>query len=126
MPISGSFKILDWKESVEHTLEGAGKVANVIVRQQYSGDLEGSSEIDYRLFYTPNGDAEFNGFERITGMLNGQQCSMVLKHDGQFTAGKASSEFHIVDAQPLTEWVGRKGQFQSTEGGNANYRIYDD
>jgi len=75
------------------------------------------------MYYDADGNAVFNGFELITGTINEQRCNLVLKHDGKFASGVASSEFIILVADKLDMLEGKTGTFTSMEGGQAQYQI---
>ncbi|MDR7121072.1 DUF3224 domain-containing protein [Rheinheimera soli] len=121
--LKGSFQITDWKESINKSFDDGAKLSKALVSQTYSGDITGSSEVQYQLSYETTGDACFNGFEFISGTIGDTPCKLTLKHDGTFEKGIAKSQFGIVSSATHPEWVGVTGFFTSTEGGQANYLI---
>jgi hypothetical protein len=123
MQLTGTFKITDWKESVEKSFDDEGKLTTATVIQDYSGDITGKSEIKYQVNYESNGDVSFVGFEFIEGKIAGKSCKLTIKHDGSFDKGLAKSQFYIVHSSTHNELVGIKGSFESVEGGQAKYVI---
>ncbi len=123
MQLSGTFQIVDWQESTQQSFDDDSKLNQAKVKQSYSGDFQGNSEVNYLMHYNKDGSAEFNGFEYFSGTIKGQPCTLVLKHNGRFENGVASSQFVISDAQGFDDLAGKTGQFKSTEGGQAQYQI---
>lgn len=123
MGLKGTFQITDWQETVEQEFEKGKKLSTALVQQAYSGDINGNSEVRYQLYYSENGDALFNGFETITYDKNDEQVVLILKHDGKFESGIASSKFTIVDSSHECSLIGRSGTFRSIKGGKAIYQI---
>lgn len=121
MDFTGTFQILDWQESTEQALNMNTKVSKALIKQQYSGVIQGSSNTHYLLYYSEDGDATFTGFEVITGNINEQAYQLTLKHNGHFINGVASSQFVIIQSVPESHLLGKSGRFDSTETGKANY-----
>lgn len=120
MERNGEFQISDWQETTSIERENGGKVTVAQVKQQYEGAITGHSDVSYVMHYDKHGDATFCGFEVITlNDINGQQ--LTLKHTGQFTGGKATSDFVVVHSD--CDLQSKKGSFVSTENGKAVYRI---
>lgn len=117
--MKGSFQIVAWNETEKQNIEEGLKLAVAEVKQHYSGDIQGSSEIHYQLFYSQNGNAHFVGFEIIT--ISNRTASLTLQHTGRFTNGIASSDFIVIHSTLTSIPVGSTGHFDSTDGGKANY-----
>lgn len=123
MELKGTFQITDWQETIEQAFEEGEKLSIALVQQAYSGDINGNSEIRYQLYYSKSGDAVFNGFETITSDKNNEQVLLIIKHNGKFENGTASSQFTIIDSKYDNNLVGKNGTFKSIEGGKAIYQI---
>ena len=121
MQLKGTFQITDWKESEEKLFDDGGKLTTATISQDYSGEIIGKSELKYQMYYAPNGDASFVGFEVIVGTIDDKPCELTLKHDGGFEAGIAKSHFTILNTSSDKKLVGMKGYFESGEGGQANF-----
>lgn len=123
MPLTGTFQITQWTETVEQELANGTKLSNAIVEQNYEGDITGTSQVNYQMYYGQDGNAVFNGFETITLASQEQQQTLVLKHDGQFNNGVATSKFTIVGSSEDKNLIGQSGSFESIEGGKAKYIV---
>ena len=123
MQLKGTFQITNWQESVSTSFEQGAKLSKALVSQTYSGDITGSSEVQYQLNYETTGNACFNGFEFISGKLGDAACLLTLKHDGTFEKGVAKSQFVIISSASHPELLGVTGLFTSGEAGQASYII---
>jgi hypothetical protein len=133
MKLKGVFEINDWKETIDLERLAIGKVSSATIEQTYQGDLIGTSHVYYQMYYSPNGDAKFTGFEIFEGQLSNaineklglteSQINLVLKHDGQFKNGVASAKFKVIQSEQNESLQGLRGMFESTSGGNANFEI---
>lgn len=123
MELSGTFQITDWQENVEKELSDGAKLSNAIVQQSYTGDLTGSSEVRYQLYYDAHCNAIFVGFETLTLNADHAPATLVLQHSGAFKNGVASSQFTVVASSADASLLGRSGSFKSTEGGKAEYQL---
>ncbi len=121
MELAGQFQIQDWQEqAIESSSE---KLSQAKVKQSYKGALSGTSEVRYQLYYHPEGDAHFNGFEVITLTSPHQGGVLVLAHQGQFKQGVASSQFVVKFCSFDDSWVGKEGSFTSTSHGRAEFEM---
>ena len=123
MQLKGTFQITNWQESVSTSFEQGAKLSKALVSQTYSGDITGSSEVQYQLNYETTGNACFNGFEFFTGSLGDAPCQLTLKHDGTFEKGVAKSQFVIISSSTHAGLLGLEGNFISGEAGQASYLI---
>lgn len=121
MQLKGTFQITNWQESVSTSFEQGAKLSKALVSQTYSGDITGSSKVQYQLSYESTGEASFNGFEFITGSIGDTPCQFTLKHDGTFEKGVAKSQFVIISSATHAELLGLSGSFTSGEAGQASY-----
>ncbi|WP_158657771.1 DUF3224 domain-containing protein [Agarilytica rhodophyticola] len=121
--LKGIFHIEDWQESADSEMSGGAKLTTAKVQQRYEGDIVGTSKTQYRMYYKTDGNAYFNGFEKISGSIRSTTCQLVLKHDGIFENGQAKSQFTIVECTPLYEMIGKTGRFISTQAKQASYCI---
>ena len=123
MQINGVFQITDWQETTEQSFADGGKRTRATVTQTYDNALVGSSKVYYQMHYGKDGNADFNGFEYFEGTLNQQAVKWVLKHDGAFKSGQATSQFVVVSSNHRDFPVGVSGRFVSSESGPADFTI---
>ena len=123
--LHGVFQITGWDETPYVENADGTKQTHAKVAQTYSGDIEGASELQYLMSYSPNGVAIFVGFETVTGSINGNSGSFIIQHNGKFEDGVASSDFLIVADSGTEKLVGISGTgtFKSGDNGQANYTI---
>ncbi|ESP94368.1 DUF3224 domain-containing protein [Pseudoalteromonas luteoviolacea] len=122
MAITGTFQISNWQESVTTSMENNCKISNAVVDQSYSGDIIGTSQIHYQLYYNSEGNARFTGYEVLT-LTEDQSKKIILQHAGKFEGGSASAQLDVIDCNFDDNLIGKTGNFISKEGGKADYRI---
>ncbi|MFW8590785.1 DUF3224 domain-containing protein [Glaciecola sp. 2405UD65-10] len=123
--LQGVFQITAWDEQPYTENDDGSKLTNAKITQTYSGDIEGTSELQYLMAYSPSGAAHFVGIETVTCTIEGKLGSIVLQHIGKFEAGVASSKFTILansGNNALSDLSG-SGSFTSGENGQASYLI---
>lgn len=123
MALKGEFHIQDWQEKTLKTLAPKSKINSATVKVRYTGDITGEGEVQYHLNYQHDDNADFIGFEVIQGVINEQSVTLILKHDGSFKVGIASSKFIVVNSFPEQSYIGLKGEFNAKEGGLASYQL---
>jgi hypothetical protein len=123
--LHGTFQITAWDENTYYENSDGSKQTNAKITQNYSGDIEGSSELQYLMSYAANGSAIFVGLETLSCTISGKSGSFVIKHNGKFEEGIASSDFTIVVDSGTNELLGISGSgtFKSGENGQANYIV---
>jgi len=121
--LTGDFQIKDWQETTQSEYkQGKRSLANV--KLEYTGDIVGTSELQYLLSYQADGSAQFVGFENIQASVNDTSGYLTLRHVGQFVDGVASSQFEVTQSSINDKLIGLKGEFSSGENGLAGYTIY--
>jgi hypothetical protein len=118
--LKGQFQIKDWQETTQSEY-ALGKRSLANVKLEYSGDIIGTSELQYLLNYQADGSADFIGFERLQATINSQSGCLILRHLGRFVDGVASSQFSITHCDFDDKLLGLKGEFTSGENGLATY-----
>ncbi|MFT2092781.1 DUF3224 domain-containing protein [Paraglaciecola sp. 2405UD69-4] len=121
--LTGVFQINDWQETTKQQIDDKLKCNLASVKLTYTGDIKGTSELQYLLQYQQDGSANFVGFETIDAELDDGSGLIVLRHLGQFKQGVASSEFEVIQSTLSVDLVGLKGKFESGENGQAEYVI---
>jgi hypothetical protein len=98
-----TFKVEAWDEQPWDTPDGQPKMTRAEVTKSFTGDLEGSSKLQYLMTYRDDGSADFVAMERIRGTLGGKHGSFVLSHVGAFVDGAASGTWTIVQGSGTEE-----------------------
>lgn len=121
----GVFQITQWEENTHVEFIEGSKHTYAKIKQMYKGDISGDSDLQYIMNYRVNGEATFLGYESITATLRDRVGRIVIEHKGQFVSGVASSNFTVVTDSCSGDFAGvtGKGEFVSTENGQANYQF---
>lgn len=104
-----TFKGKAWDEKPYEEIGSGAKLSKVSVKQEYTGDMAGSSTIEYIMAYATNGTCSFVGYERFTGTLGGKSGSFVLQHVGKYENGAAKSSFTVVEGSSTDDLVALRG-----------------
>lgn len=96
----GTFVFSAWDEKTwdgkeQREVKGA-KLTHAKISNTYSGDLEGTSELQYVMFYDAEGKAVYHGMEKITGTLDGKTGSFVMHIRGGFDGKVAGGAYEIL------------------------------
>lgn len=123
--MKGTFQITSWDETAYFESDDGSKKSHAKITQDYSGAINGSSELQYLMSYQSKASAVFVGFEMVTGEVNGKTGSFTIQHNGKFENGIASSEFSIVSNSGKGELknIEGTGSFKSGESGKADYEL---
>ena len=65
MPKGSSRTRAGTRDTIEEV--GEGKVSHASVQQSFTGDITGDSNVDWHMYYAPDGTASFVGLQRIDG-----------------------------------------------------------
>ncbi len=122
-----SFQITSWNEETVGEEKDGSTVKRAVVTQTYKGDMEGTGTVSYVMFYRDQKTADFIGFEQFEGEVKGKNGAFVMRHDGVFKDGKASSDWIIEIGSGSGELDGitGDGSFKAGHAGTArvNCRI---
>ena len=121
----GVFQITNWDESPYSENEDGSRQSHAKIRQSYTGDIEGTSEVQYLMSYQTPASAVFVGHETVTGKMFGKSGSFVVQHNGTFENGVAKSTFQIVPNSGRGDLAGIEGdgEFVSTGDGQVSYTL---
>jgi Protein of unknown function (DUF3224) len=93
----GTFKVMAWDENAYEELDGKQKLTKASMAFGYAGDLEGTGKSETLMFYREDGTAAYTGLERFVGQIGGRSGSFVLRADGAFDGGAATTTWQVVD-----------------------------
>ena len=106
---NATFKVDGWDEKPWDTADGQPKMTRAEVRKSFTGDLEGTSQLQYLMTYREDGSADFVAMERIHGSLAGKRGTFVLSHVGAFVDGAASGTWTVVQGSGTDDLEGITG-----------------
>jgi len=93
---SGTFEVRIEPQPGEDSGAGA-KLARMLLRKTYSGDLEGEAEGQMLTAVTETqGSAGYVAIERVTGTLDGRKGAFVLQHSGTMNRGAQELTITVV------------------------------
>jgi hypothetical protein len=121
--VTAAFTITGWDENPYLTEEDGAKFTRASVQKAFTGALEGTSVLEYTMYYRPDGTAFFVGIERFTGALEGKAGSFVLHHTGGHGEGVADG-WQVVSGSATGELDGLRGTgHMLTEGHAESYEV---
>lgn len=125
MKMKGQFQISQWDENNTFESEDGHKMSLAAIKQSYSGDISGTSAVNYSMCYMSPMLAYFSGYERLQLTVGEKTGVIVLSHDGQFAEGKAQSDFTVLANAGEGDFAGvsGKGSFAAGAGGVADYQL---
>ena len=126
MRCEANFNIAGWEEKTfsEPATTGlghAGKLTKASVKKTYSGDLEGEGLLEYLLAYKDDGSAEYMGYERVIGKLDGVPGSFVFRHNGTYSEDRMMQTSVIVEGSGTGELIGLSGRTEIIAGHDKDY-----
>jgi hypothetical protein len=105
----GTFKVNGWDENTYQELDGKEKLTKASMVFGYSGDFDGTGKAEALMFYREDGTAAYTGLERFVGQVGGRSGSFVLRADGVFEDGAATTNWQVVDGSGSGELRGLRG-----------------
>jgi hypothetical protein len=93
---NATFQVTGWDENPYAEHGDSGKLTLAEVKQEISGDIEGSSDVRWLMAYTAADQAEFVGVHVVTGTVGGQEGSFVLRSVGTFDGAVAAADVTVV------------------------------
>ncbi len=103
MRISGNYSVKKWDEKPYDVFEDRMKETKASVEYSFSGDMEGTANVEYLMFYKSfdlkdphNAVAEYVGLIKITGSVRGRSGTFALTDNGRFEGGTARSTLAII------------------------------
>ncbi len=116
MKLKSEFKITKWEENTYFELSPDQKMTKATVAFGFTGDLVGTAATEWLMYYTYTGGADpdksqanYVGYIRVEGTIQGKSGSFVLEDRGLFEKGLARSKVIIVENSGTEGFKGIKG-----------------
>ena len=106
----GKFEVTSWSEDAAEGLPGTAKVTRATFGQRFSGGIEADTIADTVMTYRPDGTADYVGFQRISGRLDGRTGTFVVQAVGGFDGQVARAEITVVPGSGTDELAGLRGR----------------
>ena len=110
------FAIKSWDEKPYSEGQDLPKLTRAHVTKAFTGDIEGSGEVEYLMMYRADGSATFVGLERVIGRIGSKAGTFVLQRTGTFEGGLAKELYSVVVGSATGELVGLRGEGKSAVG----------
>ena len=121
----GTFENKSWDEDTIETI-GDGKVTRASVKQSFTGDISGDSNVDWHMYYAPDGTASFVGLQRIDARLGDRAGTIVVQTTGVYDGSEARGDWVVVGGTDGLAELSGTGEFSAPMGSTGEYRLdYD-
>jgi hypothetical protein len=110
------FAIKAWDEKPYDEGQDLPRLTRASVTKTFTGDLEGSGQVEYLMMYRSDGSAAFVGLERVAGRIGGMTGTFVLQRIGVFEDGQAKESYSVVPNSGTGELQGLRGDGSSSVG----------
>ncbi|HET7585884.1 MAG TPA: DUF3224 domain-containing protein [Gemmatimonadaceae bacterium] len=110
------FAIKSWDEKPYSEEQGQPRLTRASVTKQFTGDVEGTGQVEYLMMYRDDGSATFLGLERVVARIDGRTGSFVLQRTGAFEDGQAKESYSIIPGSGTGELAGIMGEGSSSVG----------
>ena len=118
MKIKGTYTPTKWDEKPYQT-ESAQKQTRATVEFAFSGDIVGTANVEYLMFYKSfdpadahKAVAEYVGLMRLTGTHKGEPITLALTDHGAYESGAANSKLSVIAGSG-------RGEFAQVSGGGS-------
>ena len=126
-PVRSTFRSLSWEETPVGQADALPKLTRATCAQEYTGDIEGRSTLEYLMVHTEGGAAggaaTFVGMERVVGSMAGRDGSFALRHEGVFEGGVAKMTVTVVDGSGTGSLGGVRGAGSFASAQAESYEI---
>ena len=110
------FTIRSWDEKPYSEGQDLPKLTRAAVTKAFTGDIEGTGQVEYLMMYGSDGSATFVGLERVVGHLAGKAGSFVLQRTGVFENGVAKESYFVIPGSGTGELQRLRGEGTSAVG----------
>jgi hypothetical protein len=107
--VEGAFEVTSWSEEPAEGLDGTAKVTRATFGQRFSGGIEADTVADVVMTYREDGTADYLGFQRVLGELDGRKGSFVLQSIGAFDGQVARADVTVVPGSGTGDLAGLRG-----------------
>jgi hypothetical protein len=118
-------QMTSWNEEPFEEHDAGTKLTRAKVTQAFTGGVEGEGLTEWLMFYRADGTADFVGFLRVAGKLDGREGSFVLENRGTFDGKAAAGPLTIVPGSGSGELAGLRGggEFSAPMGHEAEFTL---
>jgi Protein of unknown function (DUF3224) len=118
--VEGNFENKGWDEETVSEFDGT-KITRAHVQQTFAGGIAGDADIDWQMYYRPDGTASFVGLAKITGTVDGRDGTLVVTSNGEFDGKEVHGDWVVVGATGTIEGLSGTGTFAAPMGPSGTY-----
>ncbi len=115
---TGTYELKGWEEKTwdgkDHKDVHGVKLTHAVVLFQFHGDIEAAGNTQYVMIYQDDANASYVGLLQLDGRIGDRSGTCVLKLDGKFESGAATSTMTIVEGSGTGELAGITGQGETS------------
>jgi len=121
----GTLEIQSWDEQPYVEFDGDRKLTNTTVTQKLHGDIEGEGTATWLAAYRSDGTADYVGYQRIVGTIDGAEGSVVLRMTGGYDGKVARSDWEVIDGLGTGAFEGLvgTGTMEAASSGSPTYTL---
>ena len=97
-------------DSKPYDESGDFTISEVIISEEFSGDLVGVGSVRFSMVTEPDGTAHFTGLERFLGEIGGRAGSFVLRNSGVLKNGELNSTWEVIPGSGMEGLAGIRGE----------------
>ena len=107
---TGKIDVKVWEpKPYDEPSEGPALV-RIHVEEDFSGDIEGSGEVEFLQAQRPDGSASFVGIERVRARIGGRSGTFLLQDQGTLEGATVSGIWFVVPGSGTGELTGLRGE----------------
>jgi Protein of unknown function (DUF3224) len=118
----GTFENQGWDEQTLAELD-EGKVSRATVTQAFTGDIEGLGEVDWDMYYRPDGTANFVAIYRLRAEIGDRSGTVVMQTTGEFDGSEAKGDWAILGGTAELSGITGTGRFAAPMGPKGTYQL---
>jgi len=121
----GTVQIKSWDEQPYAEFDDGRKFTTTKVTQEYEGGISGDDEATWLAAYRADGTADYVGYLRITGAVDGTEGSAVLRLTGGYDGEVARTDFDVVPGAGTggLERLQGAGRWEAGSDGSQHYAL---
>ena len=116
MKATATYSVMKWEEASYRDLPPKKKMTKATVEFKLTGEIEGSANVEYLMFYSYSdpadqhkSEAAYVGLIIFEGTVKGKSGTFVIEDHGTFSAGAAKSVLRIADGSGTGALEGIQG-----------------
>jgi len=97
-------------DSKPYDESGDFTISEVIITEEFSGDLVGVGSVRFSMVTEPDGTAHFTGMERFLGEIGGRAGSFILRNSGVLKNKELNSTWEVIPGSGMEGLAGIRGE----------------